>query len=101
MGSMAKGGRPNKMYSASYEALEAKVQELEVKLAISNEILRVESIKSKEAEEVLLETEKRYRSLASYVEESSAIIQRMEEELRQARKMEEVGKIMVPALVHD
>lgn len=100
---MGKAGRPNnnKMYSGSYEALETKIQELEVKLAISNEILRVESIKSKKAEEVLQETEKKYRSLASYVDESSAIIQRMEEELRQARKMEEVGKIMVPALVHD
>jgi len=89
------------MSSASHEALEAKVQELEVKLAISNEMLRVESIKSKKAEEVSQEAEKKYRSLPSYVEESSAIIQRMEEELRQALKMEEVGKIMVPALVHD
>jgi len=56
---MGKAGRPNKMSSASCEALEAKVQELEVKLAISNEILRVESIKSKKAEEVLQETEKK------------------------------------------
>jgi signal transduction histidine kinase len=98
---MSKVGRPNKISSAFCEALEAKVQELEVKLAISNELLRVESIKSKKAEEVLQETEKRYGFLASYVDESSAIIQRMEEELRQARKMEEVGKIMLPALVHD
>ena len=44
---MAKGVRPNKMSSASYEMLEAKIQELEVKLAISREALQVESIKRK------------------------------------------------------
>jgi two-component system, NtrC family, sensor histidine kinase HydH len=98
---MGKVSRPNKISSASYEALEAKVRELEVKLAISNESLLVESIKRDTAEKALQESEKRYGALASYVDESSAIIQRMEEELRQARKMEEVGKIMVPALVHD
>ena len=98
---MGKAGRSNKMPSASYEALEAKFQELEVKLAVSSEALRVESIKRDTAEKALQESEKKHRSLASYVDESSAIIQRMEEGLRQARKMEEVGKIMVPALVHD
>ena len=98
---MGKVGRPNKISSASYEALEAKVRELEVRLAISSESLRVESIKRDTAEKALQESEKRYGALAGYVDESSAIIQRMEEGLRQARKMEEVGKIMVPALVHD
>ena len=98
---MAKGVRPNKISSRSIKMLEAKIEELEVKLAVTNEVLRVESIKRDGAEKALRESEKRYGALENYASESSAIIQKMEEELKQALRMEDVGKIMVPALVHD
>jgi signal transduction histidine kinase len=98
---MVKGKRPNKNSSRSIRALEAKIEELEINLAVGSVVLRVESIKRDTAEKALQDCESRYGALVRYVRESSEIIQKMEEELRQALRMEEVGKIMVPALVHD
>ena len=96
--SMVRGRRLGTHSLRSIRALEAKIEELEVKLAVASEVLRAESVKRDAAEKALQESESRY---GAYVRESSEIIQKMEEELRQALRMEEVGKIMVPALVHD
>jgi signal transduction histidine kinase len=98
---MVKGRRPGRHPSRSIRTLEAKIEELEVKLAVAGELLRVESIKRDAAEKGLEDSESRYGALARYAGESSEIIQKMEEDLRRALKMEDVGKIMVPALVHD
>ncbi len=98
---MVKGRRLGRHSLRSIRTLEARNEELEVKLAVASEVLRAESIKRDTAEKALQESESRYGALASYVRESSEIIQKMEEELRQALKMEDVGKIMVPALAHD
>ena len=98
---MARIGQPGKASSIKHEKLQAKIREMKVRLAIANEALRVESIKREQTERALEVAEKRSRSLATHVAESSAIIQRMEEEFGQALRMEEVGRIMVPALLHD
>ena len=95
---MVRGRRLGRHSLRSIRTLEAKIGELEVKLAVASEVLRAESIKRDAAEKALQESESRY---GAYVRESSEIIQKMEEELRQALKMEDVGKIMVPALAHD
>jgi len=95
---MVNGRRLGRHSLRSIRTLEARNEELEVKLAVAGEVLRAESIKRDTAEKALQESESRY---GAYVRESSEIIQKMEEELRQALKMEDVGKIMVPALAHD
>lgn len=95
---MVKGRRLGRHSLRSILTLEARNEELEVKLAVASEVLRAESIKRDTAEKAFQESESRYDA---YVRESSEIIQKMEEGLRQALKMEDAGGIMVPALVHD
>lgn len=55
----------------------------------------------KRLEQALTESEKRYQTLLGYVGKSVSLIEDMEEEMTHALKMEQIGRIMVPALVHD
>ena len=82
----------------SHYNLEDRIQELTVQLAIANEELRAESDRYERAEKALEDSQSKYRLLKA---EYSQIIESMQDQLEQGRKMEELGKIITPAFVHD
>ena len=69
------------------QELRRKVYELTLQLAVANENLSIEAAKCEQ--------------LGKALEESTAIIRKMEEQNQQAMQMEELGKIMAPALAHE
>jgi signal transduction histidine kinase len=98
---MADGGRSKRVSPLRKEELGVKVRELELKLVIANEALRAKSAKCQQTERALEECQSKNQAMAADVKGSYEIIQRMKREFGQAVRMEEMGKIMVPALMHD
>ncbi len=84
--------------SGSRNDLQKKVEELTLKLTIANEALKVESDRCKLAEEALKESEKKYHQVKV---EYNEIILNMKRQMEQALQMEELGKVLAPALAHD
>lgn len=78
--------------------LEKEVDELTLELATANEVLKVESDRCKLAEKALEESEKKHNKLWA---EYNEIILNMQRQMEQVQKIEEVGKILTPALAHD
>ena len=98
---MLKDKRKPKEGQGALGGREGKVRALPANLPQSLRRSREEVPRSKRLEEALIKSEKKCRMLLDYVNKSASLIQDMEEERRQASKMEEMGKIMVPALLHD
>ena len=84
--------------SDSREDLKKKVQELLLKLAIADEALKAESKRCQLAEKALEESEKKHLQIKSDYDE---IILNMQRQMEQVLEMEEVGKVLAPALAHD
>jgi len=84
--------------SSSRNDLEKEVNELTLQLAVANEVLKVESDRCKLAEKALEESEKKHDQLWA---EYNEIILNMRRQMEQVQKIEEVGKILTPALAHD
>ena len=98
---MLKDRRKAREGQGALEGRKGKVRVLPANLPRSPRRSREELLRSKRLEEALIKSEKKCQVLLDYVNKSASLIQDMEEERRQASKMEEMGKIMVPALLHD
>lgn len=97
---MAEAKRSSKAFHRSGD-LEASIRRLNVKLAIANEVLRADIKKRQCTEKRLHELEEEYQRLMSREKEFVSIVRELEDRIQEARKMEEVVKIMAPALAHD
>ena len=87
-----------RLASDSADDLEQKVQELTLKLTIANEALKAESDRRQLAEKALEESEKKQNQLRT---EYPEMILKMQRQMDQGQKIEEVSKILTPALAHD
>ena len=87
-----------RLASVSRNDLEKKVEELTLKLTIANEAVKAESDRCQLAEKALEESEKKFNQLRAEYHE---IILNMKHQMEQVQEIEEVGKILTPALAHD
>jgi signal transduction histidine kinase len=87
-----------RLASGSGNDLEMKVQELTLKFMTANEALKAESHRCQLSEKSLEESEKKFNQLRA---EYNEIILNMKQQMEQMQKIEEVGKILTPALAHD
>jgi signal transduction histidine kinase len=87
-----------RLASDSGNALQQKVKDLTLGLAIANEALKAENDRYHLAEKALEQSEKKYHQLRV---EYNEIIVNMKHQMEQVQKIEEVTKILTPALAHD
>jgi len=78
--------------------LDSKIEELTLKLTIANEVLKAESDRCQLAQKALEESENKHRQLRAEYHE---LILKMQRQMEQVQEIEEVGKILTPALAHD
>ena len=82
----------------SQNDLDSKIEELTLKLTIANEALKAESDRCQLAQKALEESENKHRQLRAEYHE---LILKMQRQMEQVQEIEEVGKILTPALAHD
>ncbi len=78
--------------------LEDEIQELKLKLTVAQEALRREQERCKFAEMALGESEQKYQRR---MDEYNVIIQGLQSQMEQTRKLQELGTIVTPVLAHD
>ena len=98
---MVKDQPKSKGRRLSLKSEKGRVRATTTKRTKPNRASKDDRVTCKRLEEALTESEKRYQTLLDYVGKSVSLIEDMEEEMTHALKMEQIGRIMVPTLVHD
>jgi signal transduction histidine kinase len=88
----------HKLACGSPNKLDTRIQEPPLNLTLAHEALKVERDRRQLPEKALEESEQKFHQLWA---EDYEIILNMKRQMEQGQKMEEVGKVLTPALAHD